>query len=135
MSRETIVGFVKALELYLEKDEEAHYDRWREEAERMAEQLGDIPGVETGVTHHRTVEEEESMAPLCYLELDEEKVGMSGRELVRALRDGDPSIETLYEPGFLLEKYEGKVTINPQYMIEGDADIVVARIREILMKR
>ncbi len=134
MSRETIVGFVKALELYLEKDEEAHYNRWKETAESMAGQLGDIPGVETGVTHHRTVEEEEPMAPLCYLELDEEKVGMSGRELVRALRDGDPSIETLYEPGFLLEKYEGKVTINPQYMIEGDADIVVARIREILME-
>jgi D-glucosaminate-6-phosphate ammonia-lyase len=135
MSRETIVGFVRALELYLDEDEEVHYNRWREAAERMAGQLGDIPGVETGVTHHKTVEEEAPMAPLCYLELDEEAVGMSGRELVRALRDGDPSIETLYEPGFLLEKYEGKVTINPQYMLEGDADIVVSRIRKILMKR
>jgi len=135
MSRETIVGFVKALELYLEEDEEAHYNRWREEAERMAEQLGEIPGVKTGIAHHKTVEEEAPMAPLCYLELDEEEVGMSGRELVRALRDGDPSIETLYEPSFLLEKYEGKVTINPQYMLKGDAEIVVARIREILTKK
>lgn len=135
MSRETIVGFVKALELYLEKDEEGHYNRWMEVAERMAGQLGDIPGVKTGVTHHKTVEEEAPMAPLCYLELDVEAVGLSGRELVRMLRDGDPSIETLYEPGFLLEKYEGKVTINPQYMLEGDADIVVGRIREILMKK
>ena len=134
MSRETIVGFVRALELYLEKDEEGHYNLWKETAERMAGRLGDIPGVETGITHHKTVEEEAPMAPLCYLELDEEAVGMGGRELVRTLRDGDPSIETLYEPSFLLEKYEGKVTINPQYMLEGDADIVVARIREILMK-
>jgi len=135
MSRETIVGFVKALELYLVKDEEVHYNRWKEKAEGMAGQLGDIPGVTTGVTHHKTVEEEASMTPLCYLELDEEAVGMSGRELVRTLRDGDPSIETLYEPRFLLEKYEGKVTINPQYMLEGDADIVVSRIREILMEK
>ena len=70
-----------------------------------------------------------------YLELDEEAVGMSGRELVKRLRDGDPSIETLYEPGFLLDKYEGKVTINPQYMLEGDDDIVVKRIKEILTKK
>ena len=99
----------------------------------MVGQLGDIPGIKTGVTHHKTVEEDAPMAPLGYLELDEEAVGMSGRELVRTLRDGDPSIETLYEPRFLLEKYMGKVTINPQYMLEGDADIVVGRIREIPM--
>jgi len=135
MSRETIVGFVKALELYLEKDEEGYYNRWKEVAESMARRLGDIPGVETGVTHHKTMEEEAPMAPLCYLELDEEAAGMSGRDLVRKLRDGDPSIEVLYDPGFLLEKSEGKVTINPQYMLEGDADIVVSRITEILMKK
>jgi D-glucosaminate-6-phosphate ammonia-lyase len=135
MSRETIVGFVKALELYMEKDEKSHYNQWKEKAERIASKLRDIPGVKTGITHHKTVEEEAPMAPLCYLELDEEAVGMSGKELVKRLRDGDPSIETLYEPGFLLEKYEGKVTINPQYMLEGDDDIVVNRIKEILTKK
>jgi L-seryl-tRNA(Ser) seleniumtransferase len=135
MSRETIVGFVKALELYMEKDEEGHYNQWQEKVERMARQLRDIPGVKTGITHHKTVEEEAPMAPLCYLELDEEAAGMSGRELVKRLRDGDPSIETLYEPRFLLEKYEGKVTINPQYMLEGDDNMVVNRIKEILSKK
>jgi L-seryl-tRNA(Ser) seleniumtransferase len=135
MSRETIVGFVKALELYLDKDEEAHYNLWKEEAERIAEQLGEIPGVITGVTHQKTVEEEAPIAPLCYLELDEETVGISGKDLVKALRDGDPSIETLYEPRYLLEKFEGKVTINPQYILENDADIVVDRIKQILMKK
>jgi L-seryl-tRNA(Ser) seleniumtransferase len=132
MSRETIVGFIKALELYLEKDQELYYNRWNEEVDHMVKQLGDIPGVKTGLTHHKTVEEEASMAPLCYLELDEEIVGISGRDLVKKLRDGDPSIEILFEPRFLLENYEGKVTINPQYMLEGDADIVIDRIREIL---
>lgn len=132
MSRETIVGLIKALELYLKKDEELYSNRWKDEVKRMIKQLGDIPGVKTGLTHHKTVEEETSMTPLCYLELDEEIVGISGRDLVRRLRDGDPSIETLFEPSFLLEQYEGKVTINPQYMLEGDADLVIERIREIL---
>jgi L-seryl-tRNA(Ser) seleniumtransferase len=135
MSRETIVGLVRALELYLEKDEEAHYHRWKEEAKHIADQLMDIPGVETGITYQKTVEEDSPTTPLCYLELDEEAVGTSGRELVNELRKGNPSIETLYEPSFLLEKYERKVTINPQYMLEGDTEIVVDRIREILTKR
>lgn len=135
MSRETIVGFVKALELYGEKNEGEHFNKWKEEAGLIAKQLRGIPGVKTGITYQKTVEEEVPMTPLCYLELDEKAVGMSGRELVKTLRDGDPSIETLYEPSFLLEKYEGKVTINPQYMLEGDAEIVVSRIRKILMKK
>ncbi len=135
MSRETIVGLIKALELYLEKDEVLYYNREKEEVERMVKQLGDIPGVMTGLTHEKTVEDGVSMTPLCYLELDEEVVGISGRDLVRKLRDGDPSIETLYEPSYLLEKYEGKVTINPQYMLEGDADIVIERIRDILKRK
>ena len=133
MSRETIVGFVRALEIYLEKDEKAHYDRWKKVADHIAKELGNIPGVETGITHHKTIEENESMTPLCYLVLDEKVVGLTGRELVTTLREGDPSIETLYDPGFILDKSEGKVTINPQYMLEGDADIVVDQIKEILM--
>jgi L-seryl-tRNA(Ser) seleniumtransferase len=132
MSRETIVGLIKALELYLEKDEELYSNRWKDEVNHMIKQLGDIPGVRTGLTHHKTVEEETSMAPLCYLELDEEIVSINGMDLVRKLRDGEPSIETLFEPRFLLEQYEGKVTLNPQYMLEGDADLVIARIKEIL---
>jgi D-glucosaminate-6-phosphate ammonia-lyase len=132
MSRETIVGLIKALELYLEKDEKLYSNQWKDEVMYMIKQLGDIPGVKTGLTHHKTVEEETSMAPLCYLELDEELVGIDGMDLVRRLRDGEPSIETLFEPRFLLEQYEGKVTINPQYMLEGDADLVIERIREIL---
>lgn len=135
MSRETIVGFVKALELYQKKDEESQFKKWKEEAEHIAKQLRNIPGVKTGITYHKTVEEEAPMAPLCYLELNEKIVGMNGRKLVKTLRDGTPSIETLYEPRFLLEKYEGKVTINPQYLLEGDTHIIVNRIKNILSKK
>jgi hypothetical protein len=70
------------------------------------------------------------------MELDEEAVRMNGKELVKTLRArGDPSLETLYEPSFLLEKFEGKVTINPQYILEEDSDIIVDRIKQILLKK
>jgi L-seryl-tRNA(Ser) seleniumtransferase len=135
MSRETIVGFVKALEFYLEKDEQGYYDRWKNMAEHMVEQLEHIPGVSVGITYHKTIEEEDPMSPICYLEIDEDVVGMSGRDLVKVLRDGDPSIEVLYEPRFLLDNYAGKVTINPQYMLEGDDELVINHIKKLLVKK
>jgi len=132
MSRETIVGFVTALKIYMEQDEEALFKAWESKANWIANQLGMIPGVEVGITYQRTVEEGEPMAPLCYLMIDEEALGMTGRELANKLREGDPSIEAPYEPNYLTEDYHGKLTINPEYMLEGDEKIVVQRIKELL---
>jgi D-glucosaminate-6-phosphate ammonia-lyase len=134
MSRETIVGFVKALEIYLGKDEKGEFDKWVVKAERMVEQLGKIAGVSTGVIYHKTIEEDMPMAPLCYLELDEEKFDIGAKKVVTTLRDGDPSIEILHEPSFLLEKCEGIIVINPEFMIEGDVEIVIDRITKLLHK-
>jgi len=134
MSRETIVGFVTALEMYLKRDEEALFEAWEGKARWMAEQLGDIPGVEAGVTYQTTVEEGEPITPLCYLSLDEGAAGMTGRELSDRLRAGDPSIVAPYEPSYLLMSPRGKLTINPEFMLEGDEQIVTRRIREILKK-
>ena len=132
MSRETIVGFVKALELYLERDEQVEFDKWMKVAENIAMQLEKIPGVKTGITYHQTIEEGLPMAPICYLELNEDKFSITSEDLVNSLRDGDPSIEILLEPGFLLKECKGKVAINPEFMLEGDAQIVVKEITEIL---
>jgi len=132
MSRETIVGLVVALEKYLEKDEEALFKAWDEKANWIADQLSNVPGLNAGVTCEYTVEEGEPMTPLAYVILDEE-ASMGTKELHERLKEGDPIIETLHEPAFLIDDYEGKLTINPEHMLEGDEEIVVRRIREILL--
>jgi len=132
MSRETIVGLVTSLKIYLEHDEKALFNSWERKANWLAEQLEAIPGIETGIVYQRTVEDGEPMAPFCYLKLDEKALGITGRDLVERLKEGDPSIMTLYEPAFLIEDYRGKVTINPQYMLEGEEEIVVQRTKQLL---
>ena len=133
MSRETIVGLVKALEIYLASDEEAEFAEWLHHVEYFVEELGSIPGVEAGITYQRIVETGEPMAPFCYLRLDEGICGMSGRELVSRLQEGDPKIHTLWEPRFLLgPDCEGMMAINPEYMLEGEHEVVVEAIKEIL---
>ena len=135
MSRETIVGFVKALELYLARDEPAAYNKWLSDAEEFVSKLGDIPGVKTGIAYHETMEEGIPMAPVCFMELDEDRFDITAKDLVQLLRDGDPSIEILYEPAFILDKPNGKITINPEFMLDGDQEIVVREITKILHKR
>lgn len=132
MSRETIVGLVTALKIYLKHDEEALFKAWEDKARWIAEQLNKIPNVEAKMTYQATVEEEEPMVPIVTVKINEEAFGMTGGELSDKLREGNPSIEALYEPYYLIESYEGKLVINPQFMLEGDESIVVQRMMEIL---
>ena len=133
MSRETIVGLVEALKIYLEHDEKAEFRKWLRWAEWFKEQLGEIKGVESGIIYQRTVEDGEPTAPFCYLILDQAKTGISGRELVNRLKSGDPCVYTLYEPKFLLGDCSNMVVINPQYLIDGEHQILLDNIKEILI--
>lgn len=131
-SRETIVGLITALKKYLDLDEASHFKDWEKKAKWMIKQLKSIPKVEVGLDYMSTVEEREPMVPLCYIKIDENTFGMDGEELSVKLKEGNPCIEAPYEPSYLLEEYQGKLTLNPQYLLEGDEFIVVQRVKKIL---
>ena len=118
MSRETLVGFVTALRLYLERDEEKTYREWLAMAQWITKELTGIPGVHPNLDYQSTVEEDEPMVPLSVIKLDDQVTGITGAQLMENLRDGDPSIETLYEPAFLLKNPKGKLVINPEFLLE-----------------
>ena len=132
MSRETIVGFVTALRLYLDKDEENTYRGWLAKAQWITKELTGIPGVRPGLDYQSTVEDDEPMVPLSVIKLDDRVTGITGAQLMMKLRDGDPSIETLYEPGYLLKSPMGKLVINPEFLLEGEKETVVKEIKAIL---
>ena len=72
------------------------------------------------------------MVPVSYIKLDPAVTGITGAELSKRLRDGDPSIEALYEPGFMLKDAKDKLMINPQYLDDEDTKTVVDTIKAIL---
>ena len=132
MSRETIVGFVTALRLYLQEDEEKTYNKWHKKAQWITDQMKDVPGVEAGLDSQSTIEDDEPMVPVSYIKLNPAVTGITGAQLSKRLRDGDPSIEALYEPGFMLKDAKDKLMINPQYLDDEDAHTVVDTIKAIL---
>ena len=132
MSRETLVGFATALRLYLDKDEKKQFNEWQRKAEWIRDQLKTVPGVTADLDAQSTVEEDEPMVPVAYIKLDPKTTGITGAELSKRLRDGDPSIEALYEPGFMLKDAKGKLMITPPYLDDEDAETVVDTIKTIL---
>jgi D-glucosaminate-6-phosphate ammonia-lyase len=134
MSRETIVGFVTALNLYLQEDEKEKYQEWQAKAEWIRDQFKDTPGLEAGIGHHSTVEDDHPMIPVCTLKLDPGTTHITSAELTTRLRDGDPSIEVLNEPAFILKEPKGKLVINPEFLQPGEAETVVKTIKSILRK-
>ena len=132
MSRETIVGMITALRLYLDKDEEKQFKEWQRKAQWIRDQLQPLPGVTAGLDAQSTIEDDKPMVPVAYIKLDPAAAGITGGELSKRLRDGDPSIEALYEPGFMLKDPKNKLMINPQYLDDRDAETVVETIKAIL---
>ena len=134
MSRETIVGFVTALNLYLQEDEKEKYQEWLAKAEWLRDQFKGTPGVEASIGHHSTVEDDHPMVPVCTLKLDPHTTHITSGDLTTRLRDGDPSIEVLNEPAFILKEPKGKLTINPEFLQPGEAETIVKTIKSILRK-
>ncbi len=132
MSRETIVGLVQALWIYLDHDEEEAFDGWVRWAEYFRDELSRFSGVSAEIVYQRVVEDGEPMAPFCAISLDESVTGVSGKELVSRLKKGEPVVYVIYEPEFLLGPCPGKITLNPQYMLEGEHPLVVEKIKRIL---
>jgi len=135
MSRESIVGLVAALKLYVEHDEKAVFDGWMKKAEWICENLKNISGVEVGITYQRVVEDGEPMTPLCYLKIDESVTGISGKNLSNMLKEGEPCIATLYEPFFLTEDVKGLLLINPEYLLDNEESYIIEKIKKILPKQ
>jgi hypothetical protein len=132
MSRESIVGLVEALRIYIDHDEKAVFDEWMKNAEYMRSELKDLPGVETGITYQRAVEDGEPMAPFCYIRLNPEIAMIDGPGLVSMMKENDPVVHTIYEPTFMLDNCQGMVTMNPEYLQPGEAKMIVEKVKQVL---
>ena len=126
MSRETIVGLVTALKIYLELDEELLFKEWERKSNWMAERLNEIPSIRSGVIVEKTVEDDEAMWPLVFVDVEPKTSGVTGKGLADLLREGDPSVESSTRGNRLL--------INPEFLLESDEVVITDRIKEILTR-
>ena len=131
MSREMIVGLVKAVELFVGRDDNSFYTALEKRSFELSDKLSTIPGVSSGVIYEPSVIEGVLGPSYAYITLDE-GANIPLRELHGRLREGEPPVEALYEPFFVTPEAAGKITIKAEYLLEGDDEIILDRVAKIL---
>jgi uncharacterized pyridoxal phosphate-dependent enzyme len=128
ISKEQIVGLVTALRRYTAKDQEAQMKRWSEMANWMTSELNQIPHVRA-----TTVLPDEGPRPISIpkveLTWDERTFNKSMKDVVEALRAGDPAVEVAYSEAAPGAK---RIRLNPHCLKDGEQVIVVDRLKAIL---
>ena len=131
MSRETIAGLVKALEIFMERDDDEYYRGLETKTRGLSARLDEIPCIRSGVLMEPTVVGGLVGPSYAYIERDgEARISLKG--LHTALMEGDPAIRTLHEPYFVTPDAKNRITLKAEYLLEGDDDTIIDRITKII---
>jgi uncharacterized pyridoxal phosphate-dependent enzyme len=118
VGKEEIVGLYRALQLFLATDHEAEWKEWERRVAVIARELSAIPGVRASmvvpvVPHNR---------PQVRIEWERGSVGASPKDIVVALRSGEPRIELPYGSEDSAAGIDVAV-----WMLRADEDLIVGR--------
>jgi len=124
VNKEEMFGMYAALKSYLERDHKKEWNDWLDRANRIAAILKTVPTVK-GET---VVDPGPANAfPSLMVSWDQSKVKITSKEVLKALKEGTPSIVANHGKGDTLSV--GVVLLRPEQV-----DIVARRVKEILMK-
>jgi L-seryl-tRNA(Ser) seleniumtransferase len=114
ISKETIVGLVKALELYLSQDFDAEMEKWSKQVDYWVESLFELSCV--SVTRGFPTLSVHGMGPVCipkaYIVWDEEGRRLKKDQVVDILKKGNPGIAVNPWP-------KRGIALNPRMLREG----------------
>ena len=121
VNKEEIIGMFVALEMYLRQDHSAVWKEWEGRCRRIATTLKGIKGVGTEMF----TPEIANAVPHLRVNWEFERLRLSSSDMVRRLREGEPSIEA--RPGG-----RNCLVVGVWMMQPGEDRIVGRRIQEIL---
>ncbi len=121
VNKEELVGMMAAVEAYVKRDHAAEWKEWERRLNVVATAAKSIPTVTT----ETFVPLIANSVPHLHIRWDESKVKVSYADVVKKLRDGEPSIETT--PGS-----NDSLFMNFWMLQAGEAEIVARRVKEVL---
>jgi L-seryl-tRNA(Ser) seleniumtransferase len=133
VAKEEIVGLVAAVDWFLKQDDAAIETQCRQRADRIAKQLSAIPTVQTQVF----VPEVANHVPHLLISYDQNRLKITGAEVMQKMREGKPRIELNPSTGGTpasagLPGGPNTVVVGV-WMLQPGEDLVVAkRLREVL---
>jgi len=121
VNKEEMVGMLAAVEAYVKKDRAAEWREWEQHMKTVADSVGPLASVKT----ERFVPEISNAVPHLRITWDQSQIKISPQEVVKKLREGEPSIEL--RPGA-----KESIEVAVWMMQPGEAQTVARRIREVL---
>ena len=124
VGKEEIVGMVAAVDWFLSQNETAMMAEFQRRAENIAAQVKSIPAVETNIF----IPPVANHVPHLKVSFDQNRIGMTGQQIMDKMRKGSPRIELNPAVGLNF------VTVGV-WMLKPDEDAIVARrLREVFQE-
>jgi len=140
VGKEEVMGLVKAVELFLARDEEQDRAEWQRMVGHIVGSVSDLPGVSAEASCDQTQSSEgrccgtgwlhssdrhrPPFVPLGLISLGPQ-CRLNTAALVEALRAGEPGI-------IVGGTSDGRIVIHPQVMASGEEEVVAKRLRALL---
>src|SRR5437016_2480047 len=134
VAKEEIIGLVAAVDWFLSQDDAAMEAEYRKRAERIAGQLKSIPTVQTQVFIPAVAA---NQVPHLLITYDQNRVKITGAEVMQKMREGKPRIELNPSTGGApasagLPGGANTIVVGVWMMQPGEDLIVARRLREVL---
>jgi len=126
VGKESIMGLLKALDLYENKDREKELKKQKQIVDYIVDNANSIEGLEAKIT----LDEAGRKIYRAEVKVNKELLGIDAYEVVNKLNEGNPSIQ--------IRKHKvnlGYITFDPRPIIEGDKEAIIERLKEIIKER
>ncbi|MCX6596838.1 MAG: aminotransferase class V-fold PLP-dependent enzyme [Acidobacteria bacterium] len=122
VNKEELLSMMVTIESYLKRDHAADWKEWEKRVKLIGDSVGSIPTVATEQIQFEIA----NAVPHARIKWDQSKVKISVADVVKKLKEGEPSIEV--NPSSNKEQ----LVIGVWMLEPGEAQIVAKRLREIL---
>jgi L-seryl-tRNA(Ser) seleniumtransferase len=125
VAKEEIIGLVSALQIFVEEDEDAENERYRQMCQQTVDAFIEMPGLEVSLEH----DPYNFLIPHAVVRLTDEWNGRSRDEIWNSLTEGDPAIymHNIGDPDALV--------LDPFNLNDEELGIVIQRLHEELLKQ
>lgn len=125
IGKEGIVGLLVALDRYVNRDNSPEVADQKKRMSWLVEKLGEIPYLEAKLIQ----DEAGRQIYRAQITLDEKRLGLTAKEVVKLLEEDNPAIYTRNHFVNL-----GIISIDPRPLLPGQEVIILERLREILSR-
>ena len=123
VAKEEIVGLIAALRIFVEEDEEAETERYRDRCQRVVDALFEVPGLEVSVEY----DGRDYHIPTAVLRFTSRWDGPDPDRVFEAMAKGDPPI-FLHSQGA-----PDELGVEPINVSDDEMEVVIRRLREELL--